>query len=106
MLELTLIIVFIILSAIFSASETAYTSLSLMQLQDIKKKGKLGTVVYHLAQNPSKLVTTILIGNNIANITTSVLATKFVLNKYGNNALAFSTGIVTIIVFYIFRNTS
>ncbi|AYE36090.1 HlyC/CorC family transporter [Borrelia turcica IST7] len=98
MLELTLIIVFIILSAIFSASETAYTSLSLIQLQDIKKKGKLGTVVYHLAQNPSKLVTTILIGNNIANITTSVLATKFVLNKYGNNALALSTGIVTIIV--------
>ncbi|UER67397.1 hemolysin family protein [Borrelia sp. BU AG58] len=98
MLELSLIIVFIMLSAIFSASETAYTSLSLIQLQDIKKQGKLGTIVYQLAQNPSKLVTTILIGNNISNITTSVLATKFVLNKYGNSALAFSTGIVTIIV--------
>ncbi|QMU99004.1 DUF21 domain-containing protein [Borrelia sp. A-FGy1] len=98
MLELTLIIILITLSAIFSASETAYTSLSLIQIQDIKKKGKLGKVAYNLAQNPSKLVTTILIGNNIANITTSVLATKFVLNKYGNNALAFSTGIVTIIV--------
>ncbi|WKC57776.1 hemolysin family protein [Borrelia sp. P9F1] len=98
MLDLSLIVVFIVLSAVFSASETAYTSLSLMQLQDIKKKGKLGAIVYHLAQTPSKLVTTILIGNNISNITTSVLATKFVLNKYGDNALAFSTGIVTIIV--------
>ena len=98
MLELSLIIVSIVLSAVFSASETAYTSLSLMQLQDIKKKGKLGAIVYYLAQNPSKLVTTILIGNNISNITTSVLATKFVLNRYGDTALAFSTGIVTIVV--------
>ncbi|BCR21637.1 hemolysin family protein [Borrelia sp. HM] len=98
MLELIIILISIILSAIFSASETAYTSLSLIQLQDIKKKGKLGTIVYHLAQNPSKLVTTILIGNNIANITTSVLTTKFVLDNYGNNALALSTGIITIIV--------
>ncbi|AHH10359.1 Magnesium and cobalt efflux protein corC [Borrelia coriaceae ATCC 43381] len=98
MLELIIILIFIILSAIFSASETAYTSLSLIQLQDIKKKGKLGTIVYNLAQNPSKLVTTILIGNNIANITASALTTKFVLDKYGNNALALSTGIITVIV--------
>ncbi|AWG42592.1 HlyC/CorC family transporter [Candidatus Borreliella tachyglossi] len=98
MLELIIIAIFIILSAIFSASETAYTSLSLIQLQDIKKKGKLGVVVYHLSQNPSKLVTTILIGNNIANIAASALTTKFVLDKYGNNALALSTGIVTIVV--------
>ncbi|UPA17716.1 hemolysin family protein [Borrelia sp. MN22-0132] len=98
MLELTIILIFIILSAIFSASETAYTSLSLIQLQDIKKKGKLGIIVYNLAQNPSKLVTTILIGNNIANITASALTTKLVLDKYGNNALALSTGIITIIV--------
>ncbi|ACH93156.1 MULTISPECIES: hemolysin family protein [Borrelia] len=98
MLELIIILILIILSAIFSASETAYTSLSLIQLQDIKKKGKLGTVVYNLSQNPSKLVTTILIGNNIANITASTLTTKFVLDKYGNNSLAFSTGIITIIV--------
>ncbi|WP_024655594.1 hemolysin family protein [Borrelia hispanica] len=98
MLELIIILILVILSAIFSASETAYTSLSLIQLQDIKKKGKLGTVVYNLSQNPSKLVTTILIGNNIANITASTLTTKFVLDKYGNNSLAFSTGIITIIV--------
>ncbi|BCR20810.1 hemolysin family protein [Borrelia miyamotoi] len=98
MLELIIILTSIILSAIFSASETAYTSLSLIQLQDIKKKGRLGTIVYHLAQNPSKLVTTILIGNNIANITASALTTKFVLDKYGHNALALSTGIITIIV--------
>ncbi|AHH03165.1 Magnesium and cobalt efflux protein corC [Borrelia nietonii YOR] len=98
MLELIIILTFIMLSAIFSASETAYTSLSLIQLQDIKKKGKLGTMVYNLAQDPSKLVTTILIGNNIANIAASALTTKFVLDKYGNNALALSTGIITIIV--------
>ncbi|WP_024654062.1 hemolysin family protein [Borrelia persica] len=98
MLELIIIFILVILSAIFSASETAYTSLSLIQLQDIKKKGKLGTVVYNLSQNPSKLVTTILIGNNIANITASTLTTKFVLDKYGNNSLALSTGIITIIV--------
>ncbi|WPM06097.1 hemolysin family protein [Borreliella sinica] len=98
MLELIVILLFIILSAIFSASETAYTSLSIIQIQDIKKKGKLGISVYNLVQSPSKLITTILIGNNISNIVASTLTTKFVLEKYGNSALAISTGLITIIV--------
>ncbi len=98
MLELILILLFIILSAIFSASETAYTSLSMIQIQDIRKKGKSGISVYNLVQSPSKLITTILIGNIISNIVASTLTTKFVLEKYGNNALAISTGLITIIV--------
>lgn len=98
MLELIIILLFIILSAIFSASETAYTSLSIIQIQDIRKKGKSGISVYNLVQSPSKLITTILIGNNISNIAASTLTTKFVLEKYGNSALAISTGLITIIV--------
>ncbi|WKC90600.1 hemolysin family protein [Borreliella carolinensis] len=98
MLELIVILLFIILSAIFSASETAYTSLSIIQVQDIRKKGKSGISVYNLVQSPSKLITTILIGNNISNIVASTLTTKFVLEKYGNSALAISTGLITIIV--------
>ncbi|WKC77775.1 hemolysin family protein [Borreliella turdi] len=98
MLELTVILLFIILSAIFSASETAYTSLSILQIQDIRKKGKSGISVYNLVQSPSKLITTILIGNNISNIIASTLTTKFVLEKYGNSTLAISTGLITIIV--------
>ncbi|MBB6031658.1 CBS domain containing-hemolysin-like protein [Borreliella spielmanii] len=98
MLELIVILLFIILSAIFSASETAYTSLSMIQIQDIRKRGKSGISVYNLVQSPSKLITTILIGNNISNIIASTLTTKFVLEKYGNSALAISTGLITIIV--------
>ncbi|PRR11540.1 hemolysin family protein [Borreliella burgdorferi] len=98
MLELIIILLFIILSAIFSAYETAYTSLSIIQIQDIRKKGKSGISVYNLVQSPSKLITTILIGNNISNIVASTLTTKFVLEKYGNSALAISTGLITIIV--------
>lgn len=54
--------------------------------------------MYNLVQSPSKLITTILIGNNISNIIASTLTTKFVLEKYGNSALAISTGLITIIV--------
>ncbi|WP_210376569.1 hemolysin family protein [Borreliella valaisiana] len=98
MLELIVILLFIILSAVFSASETAYTSLSIIQIQDIRKKGKSGISVYNLVQSPSKLITTILIGNNISNIAASTLTTKFVLEKYRNSALAVSTGLITVIV--------
>ncbi|WKC76855.1 hemolysin family protein [Borreliella valaisiana] len=98
MLELIVILLFIILSAVFSASETAYTSLSIIQIQDIRKKGKSGISVYNLVQSPSKLITTILIGNNISNIAASTLTTKFVLEKYVNSALAVSTGLITVIV--------
>ena len=95
-----LVVVFLLLlSGFFSASETAFTSLSLLQIQHVKRKNpKKGALLENLKAHPDSFLTTILIGNNLVNIITSALVTEFTLNAYGNAALGISTGIVTLVV--------
>ena len=59
----------LVLSAFFSASETAFTSLSVMQINEMeKKRARRGKIVKQLTERPEILLTTILIGNNLVNI--------------------------------------
>ncbi len=86
-------------SAFFSGSETAFTSLSFVQIQELaKKRGKRGTLVKKLTNRPDILLTTILIGNNLVNIAASALATQVTLVLFGSKAISASTGILTLLV--------
>jgi CBS domain containing-hemolysin-like protein len=89
----------ILLSSFFSASETAYTSLSVVQIQDIKKRyGKRGMLVEKLTQRPDRLLTTILIGNNLANISASAMASDITIRHFGNEYLGVMTGVLTLVI--------
>lgn len=93
------IVILLVLSACFSASETAYTSLSLIQKKKLEQGRKLShRVAYRLCQNPQALITTILVGNNIVNLSVSSLVTAMVIEAYGNAYVAFGTGILTLVV--------
>ncbi|MDA3809751.1 MAG: hemolysin family protein [Spirochaetaceae bacterium] len=97
--EIVLLIILLLLSGFFSATETAYTSLSLIQAHKlIEDHGKRGLRVQKLSQNPDILLTTLLIGNNIVNIGATTLATKLTLSIWGNHALGYMTGALTLIV--------
>lgn len=85
-------------SGLFSGVETAFTSLSLFQVESIKKRRRGGALVERLAKRPDELIATILIGNNIVNILASVLATNWALDRWGDAALAFVTGALTFLV--------
>ncbi len=71
------LIALVILSAFFSATETAYTSLNTIRLKSLSQKDKKYKRVLNLYEKYDKLLTTILIGNNVVNLTASSLALIF-----------------------------
>ncbi len=88
----------LVFSALFSSVETAFTSLSLFQIESLKKRGRGGAIVERLARKPDELISTILIGNNVVNITASALATRWALGLWGDWALGLVTGAMTLVV--------
>jgi putative hemolysin len=93
------LIVLLFLSAFFSSSETAFTSLSLMQIEHAKSRHpRRGRIVEKLHQQPDRLLTTILIGNNLVNIAISVISSELTIRLFGNTALGITTGILTMAI--------
>lgn len=97
--QLVLLIVLIGLSAFFSSTETALTSLSKIRLRHlVDEKVKNADKVYKLVENPKKLLGAILVGNNIVNIGASALATSLAIDYFGNAGVGLATGIMTLLV--------
>lgn len=94
------ILVFLIAgSAFFSASETAYTCLNRVRLKNMANSGdKRAAKVLALAEDYDRLISSILIGNNIVNILATSLATALFVKALGNNGVTVSTIVMTITV--------
>ncbi|TVR32376.1 MAG: HlyC/CorC family transporter [Spirochaetaceae bacterium] len=87
------------LSGFFSGTETAFTSLSDAQVHYIREKwGRRGELVFRATSSPERLLTIVLIGNNIVNIGASVMASELTIRLFGSAALAATTGILTLLV--------
>lgn len=94
-----IIIVLIACSAFFSATETAYTSLNRIRIKNLVKEGnKKALLVDRLSENYDKLLSTILVGNNVVNILASSLATVLFVGFFGNAGVTLSTVAMTILV--------
>ena len=97
-----LLIILIALSAYFSASETAFASYNKMRMKSEAedKKGKKSRRVLELSENYEKLISTILIGNNIVNIVATSIATLLFTHLITNEAVAatVSTVVMTLAV--------
>ncbi len=95
--------VLLILSAFFSLSETALISLNKIRLRNLMNKGsKKANLVYALLSNPDRLITSILVGNNIVNTAISVLIAFVLIHIYGEDVgmiLATVIGATVIVVF-------
>jgi len=96
------LIVLIALSAYFSASETAFASYNKMRMKSEadEKTGKKARRVLELSENYEKLISTILIGNNIVNILATSIATLLFTHLISNEALGatISTVVMTLAV--------
>lgn len=94
-----LIIIFLIFSAFFSATETAFTSLNRVRLKNRANDGdKRAKLALELSLDYNKLLSTILIGNNIVNIALTATATLLFIKLYGSFGPTVSTISTTIIV--------
>ena len=97
--QILTLIVFIVLSAIFSGSETALVSLTKSKVDElVEKKARNSKVLKKLKSDPHKLLITILIGNNIVNIGASAYAAVLFTNLFGSNAIGIATGVMTFFI--------
>lgn len=97
----------IIMSAYFSATETAFSSLNRIRIKNMAEKGnKRAGLVLKLSENYDGLLSTILIGNNIVNIASASLATVIFVKLLGDEAGASISTVVTTIVVLIFGEVS
>lgn len=94
-----LLIILVFLSAFFSSAETAFTAVNKLKIRHLAEEGnKKAKMTLKLIENPSKLISTLLIGNNIVNISASALATVIAIEEFGYSATAVATTILTIVV--------
>ena len=89
----------ILFSAYFSATETAFASLNKTRLKAMAEKGnKRAKQTLELAETYDKLISTVLIGNNIVNIATASIGTLFFVDLLGSVGATVSTVVITIVV--------
>lgn len=97
--QILFIAVLILMSAYFSASETAFFSMNKIRMKNMASNGnKRAELVLKLAENYDKLLSSILIGNNIVNIASSSIATVLFVRWLGNTGVSVSTAAMTVLV--------
>ncbi|WP_411677500.1 HlyC/CorC family transporter [Caproicibacter sp.] len=97
--QILLILAFTLMSAFFSASETAFTTLNKVRIKSLANNGnERAAAAFHLVENYDSLLSTILIGNNIVNIAGASIATIVFTNLYGSAGVTISTAAMTVIV--------
>ncbi len=96
-IQLSFIVILVILSGFFSSAETAFSTVNRVRMRALEEEGsKRAARVNKILENYSKMLSSILIGNNIVNLTASSLATTLAMRV--NLATGIATGVLTIIV--------
>jgi CBS domain containing-hemolysin-like protein len=89
-------------SAFFSASETAFSSLNRIKIKNWANHGnKKAAQVLALSENYDKLLSAVLIGNNVVNIASSSIAAVIFMSFFGNIGVTISTFVMTVLVLII-----
>ncbi len=97
--DIIVIVVLIMFSAYFSATETAFTSINKIRMKNMAGDGdKKAESVLKLSEKYDKLLTTILVGNNIVNITMTSVATVLFIDLFGAIGASIATVVITVVV--------
>ncbi len=98
-IKICIILGLVLLSAFFSSAETALVTVNKIRMKALADEGnKRAGMVLRVIDNSGKMLSAILIGNNIVNISASSLATTFTAEAFGNEYVAYATGILTLLV--------
>ncbi len=98
-IKIIILVVLLFLSAFFSSAETALTTVNLMKMRHLAEAGnKSAVTVIKVTDNKTKMLSAILIGNNIVNLSASSLATTVAINLWGSYGAGIATGILTFLI--------
>jgi len=99
LIRLIILILLLVLSAFFSSAETALTTVNKIKLKTMADDGnKKATRVLNVVTRPKKMLSAILIGNNIVNLSASSLATTLAIDIFGSVGAGIATGILTLLI--------
>lgn len=98
-IQLVILFVLLGLSAFFSSAETSLTTVNKMRIRTLIEEGnKRAVKVSKILDNPGKMLSAVLIGNNIVNISASSLATVLATKLFGSSGAGIATGILTLLI--------
>lgn len=97
--KIVLVAVMMVFSALFSSTETAYSSVNKLRLKNYEAQGsKKASKALSLANRFDDVLTAVLIGNNIVNIATSSVSTLIFVEWFGDSGAGISTAVITVLV--------
>lgn len=98
-LQIIVLILLLLLSAFFSSAETALTTVNKIRMRTLAEDGnKRAARVLAVTDNSAKMISAILIGNNIVNLSASSIATALAIRLFGNMGAGIATGILTLLI--------
>ncbi len=98
-IRLFIVLILLALSAFFSSSETALTTANKIRMRNLADSGNAAAgYVLKLADNQAKMLSAILIGNNVVNLSASSMVTVLVTELFGSRAAGAATGVLTLLV--------
>ncbi len=98
-IQLGAIIIMIALSAFFSSAETALTTVNKIKIKVLAESGdKRAATLLKVTEDPGKMLSAILIGNNVVNIAAASLTTSFTMGLFGSWAVSIASGLLTLLI--------
>lgn len=97
-LLIVFLLICIALSAFFSGSETAYTTANKLRLKNMGETSKKARRAYKIAEDYDRTISTVLVGNNIVNLSASSIGTVLFTTWFGASGAVLSTAVITVVV--------
>lgn len=97
-IQIAALVILLALSAFFSSAETALTTVNKIRVRNLAENGsRRAKTILEITENPAKLLSAILIGNNIVNTAAASLTTT-IAYRFGGSAVAFASGLITVLI--------
>ena len=98
-IQIVTLLILVFLSGFFSSAETAYSTVNRVRLRTLAEEEHKGAIrVLGILDRYGKMLSAILIGNNIVNLSASSVATTFAIRTWGSRAVGIMTGVLTFVV--------
>lgn len=98
-IRILILLFLLILSGFFSSAETALTTVNKIRMRTLAENGHKGAAtVIKIVENQGKMLSAILIGNNVVNLSASSMATVLASDLFGSKAVGAATGILTLLI--------
>lgn len=98
-IQIVIVLALLALSAFFSSAETALTTVNKLRVRTLAEAGnKDALILTRVIENPGKMLSTVLVGNNIVNLSASSMMTALTIELFGSKVVGIATGILTLLI--------